>query len=401
MLFKTPHFLFPTLLLAIILQGCGQPEEEDSRKWYKGNLHTHSYWSDGDEFPEIIMDWYKSHGYHFVALTDHNIFAEGEKWVTINEDSVYQTAFQKYLKQYGEDWVNYTDEDGTVQVQLKTYAEYAPLFEEEERFLMIPAQEISDGYKGKPLHLNVTNLDKIFLPTGGESVAEVLQNNINAVLERRRETGQPMLVHINHPNFRWAITLQDIVKLKGERFFEVYNGHPQVHNMGDGLRMGTERMWDFINIAYIQKGQPLLYGLATDDSHNYHHLGREFSNSGRGWVMVLADSLKPGALIDALEEGDFYATTGVNLDKIGYTDNTLYVKATEESGVSYTIEFIGCREGERETEVLATVNGSEARFEVTPDLLFVRAKITSTRRQTNPVEDMEFEMAWVQPVRPS
>jgi hypothetical protein len=397
---KLPSLIFLLAALGLQLAGCRSTSEEDTRKWYKGNLHTHSYWSDGDEFPEVIMDWYKSHGYHFVALTDHNIFAEGEKWVTLNEDSVYQQGFQKYLKKYGEEWVSYKEEEGKTLVKLKTYEEYAPLFEEKERFLMIPAQEISDGYKGKPLHLNVTNLDKIFLPTGGESVAEVLQNNINAVLERRRETGQPMLVHINHPNFRWAITLQDIVKLKGERFFEVYNGHPQVHNMGDGLRMGTERMWDFINIAYIQKEQPLLFGLATDDSHNYHLFGREFSNSGRGWVMVLADSLEPGSLIDALENGDFYATTGVNLDKIQFKDNVLYVKATEEPGVTYTIEFIGCKKDERETEVLASTEGSEASFNVTPNHLFVRAKITSSRKQQNPVEDMVYEMAWIQPVRP-
>ena len=33
-------------------------------RWYKGNLHTHSLWSDGNDFPEMICQWYKSHGYH-------------------------------------------------------------------------------------------------------------------------------------------------------------------------------------------------------------------------------------------------------------------------------------------------------------------------------------------------
>lgn len=391
--------VFAFLLFPLLFFSCHE-DVKDTRKWYKGNLHTHSYWSDGDEFPEIIMDWYKSHGYHFVALSDHNILAEGEKWITLREDSLYQAAFRNYLKEYGEDWVSYKEEDGRIQVKLKTYKEYVPLFEEKERFLMIPSEEISDNYKGKPLHLNVTNLDKLFLPQGGESVAEVLQNNINAVLERRRETGQPMMVHINHPNFIWAITLQDLVKLKGERFFEVYNGHPQVNNLGDGLRMGTERMWDFVNIAYIQKGQPLLFGLATDDSHHYHQWGAQFSNSGRGWVMVRADSLEAGTLIDALEAGEFYATTGVTLDDFSFKNNELRVDVQEEAGVNYTIEFIGCREGEKETEVLAEIKGNSASFKLTPDLLFVRAKITSTKPQENPVESMEFQMAWVQPVRP-
>jgi len=393
------RFLLPLVIFSLGIISC-KNTPPSTKNWYKGNLHTHSYWSDGDEFPEVIMDWYKSHGYHFVALTDHNIFAEGEKWVTLREDSIYQTAFQDYLKKYGEDWVEYKVEDDATQVKLKTFAEYGPLFQEDERFLMIPAEEISDGYKGRPLHLNVTNLDKIFLPQGGESVAEVLQNNINAVLERRKETGQPMIVHINHPNFRWAITLQDIIKLKGERFFEVYNGHPQVNNLGDSIRMGYERMWDFVNIAYMQKEQPLLFGLATDDSHNYHHMGATFSNSGRGWVMVRADSLEPGSLIDALEAGEFYATTGVTLEDFSFDNNRLNIAVAAEAGIDYTIEFIGCKKGEKETTVLKTVKGNTASFKVTPDMLFVRAKITSTKPQENPVENMKFQMAWVQPVTP-
>src|SRR5687768_2391459 len=42
-------------------------------QWWKGNLHTHSLWSDGDDYPEMIVDWYKQHGYQFLALSDHNV----------------------------------------------------------------------------------------------------------------------------------------------------------------------------------------------------------------------------------------------------------------------------------------------------------------------------------------
>ncbi len=69
-------------------------------KWYKGNLHTHSYWSDGDEFPEVILDWYKTKGYNFVALSDHNTMADGEKWITLKPDPIFQNAFDLYLKTY-------------------------------------------------------------------------------------------------------------------------------------------------------------------------------------------------------------------------------------------------------------------------------------------------------------
>ena len=99
------------LIFTLIILSCTTPTE---KQWFRGNLHTHSYWSDGDEFPETIMDWYKSHGYDFVALSDHNTLAEGEKWKTIRPDSVYQASFQKYLATYGDEWVVWEEnEDGS------------------------------------------------------------------------------------------------------------------------------------------------------------------------------------------------------------------------------------------------------------------------------------------------
>ena len=36
------------------------------KRWFKGNLHMHSQWSDGHPLPEWAVDWYKSHGYNFI-----------------------------------------------------------------------------------------------------------------------------------------------------------------------------------------------------------------------------------------------------------------------------------------------------------------------------------------------
>ena len=57
------------------------PAVAQGPKWLKGNLHTHSLWSDGDDFPEMIGDWYKRNGYQFLALTEHNVIAEKERWI--------------------------------------------------------------------------------------------------------------------------------------------------------------------------------------------------------------------------------------------------------------------------------------------------------------------------------
>src|SRR5687768_3684086 len=48
-------------------------------KWYRGNMHTHSYWSDGDDYLENIALWYRERGYDFLCFTDHNILARSEK----------------------------------------------------------------------------------------------------------------------------------------------------------------------------------------------------------------------------------------------------------------------------------------------------------------------------------
>ena len=55
--------------------------DADEARWYKGNLHTHSLWSDGNDFPEMIVDWYVQQGYDFLSLSDHNILADGKTYI--------------------------------------------------------------------------------------------------------------------------------------------------------------------------------------------------------------------------------------------------------------------------------------------------------------------------------
>jgi hypothetical protein len=149
----------------------------------------------------------------------------------------------------------------------------------------------------------------------------------------------------------------------------------------------------------LQKNQPLLFGLATDDSHNYHQYGSAYSNAGRGWVMVLADSLTPKSLISAMERGAFYSSTGVLLKDINFEDNKLHLTVQAEPNVTYTIAFIGVTKEEQQSHLLKEVTGTEAHFELTKDHLFVRVKVTSDKVKTNPFQEGEHEMAWTQPVQ--
>lgn len=246
------QLLFTILFFLLVAATSAQ----NSARWYKGNTHTHSFWSDGDDYPEMIMEWYKSHGYDFISLSDHNILTQGEKWKLIPASPIYHQRFEEYLKQYGKDWVTYKTDTSGINVKLKTLQEYRSLFEEKGKFLIIQAEEITDRYKEKLVHLGAVNIKDLVKPQGGNSVAEVMQNNLNEVYAQRKRTGQPMFPHINHPNFLWAVKIEDMLELKGNRFFEVYNGHPYVNNSGDSVTMGMEELWDRLLIHYIKEGKP-------------------------------------------------------------------------------------------------------------------------------------------------
>ena len=377
---------------------------QNKNHWYKGNTHTHSLWSDGNDFPEMIMDWYKSNGYDFIALSDHNTFAAGEKWASIPSHPFRQQRFKEYLAKYGKDWVVYkTDSSGKIQVRLKTLAEYRPLFEEKNKFLIIQAEEITDKFESKPIHINAVNLQELILPQGGNSVAQVMQNNLDRVYEQRRRSGEPIIAHINHPNFGWAVKLEDMMQLKGERFFEVYNGHPHVHNYGDSITIGMEELWDRLLIHYIGEGKELLYGLATDDAHDFIDYKIGSSNPGRGWIMVRADTLSAKALIHAMERGDFYSTTGVELDQMDFIHNKIKLALKPERGIDYSIQFWGAYANKRkEIEkpvLLKEVKGSRAAFKIRKKHLYVRAKIVSSKLKDNPFAEGDLDTAWTQPHR--
>ena len=387
--------LIVILIVAIFIDFSAKAQET---KWYKGNLHTHSYWSDGDEFPEMIMQWYKDRDYQFVALSDHNIIAEGIKAKIIPQDELYQKAFRDYIAKYGEDWTNYRETSKGIQVQLKTLEEFRPLFEESEKFMIFKAEEVTSYLDDKAVHMGAINIEKVIQPEKGETIVELIQNNLDAIKSHAEEIGRPVLQHLNHPNFTYAVTADDIKQLDGERFFEVFNGHPYVNNYGDSIHDSTEKMWDQVNIAYHAMGKPLLLGIATDDSHHYHKFGSQWSNAGRGWVEVRAKELTPSSIINAMEAGDFYASTGVELRDVNFENNQLYVQIKARKGINYEIQFIGVRENSMNSEILEKTEGTEATFELPEDILFVRAKIISDKLKENPYKEGDYEVAWTQPV---
>ena len=76
-------------------------------RWWKGNIHTHTFWSDGNDFPEMVAEWYRTRDYNFLALSDHNVLAQGIRWMP--EERVLSRGgadvIEKYLGRFGPAWV--------------------------------------------------------------------------------------------------------------------------------------------------------------------------------------------------------------------------------------------------------------------------------------------------------
>ena len=436
--------IFPCLLVALSLQFSAAAEP----RWWKGNLHTHSLWSDGDDYPEMIADWYKTHGYHFLALSDHNIIADHERWISVAKSKGREGALTKYLARFGEPWVETRDGEADREVRLKMLSEFGPKLEEPGRFLMIKSEEITDRFLTAPIHINATNVQEVIKPQGGRNPVDVMQRNLAAVLAQRTRTGVPMFAHINHPNFGWALTAEEMNEVEDEQFFEVYNGHPTVHNEGDATRASTARIWDIVLTKRATAGKRVLYGMATDDAHNYGPVPERWSatsgrassdvaaspnapggrvppekqsRTGRGWVMVRSEKLDAASLIVAMEAGDFYASSGVTLRDVRHDAKGITIEIEPQPGVTFRTEFIGTRKGwdtasepvlgaKGETlrttrryskdvgRILATVEGASAQYTFKGDELYVRARIVSSKHKEGVLSPDEMEQAWTQPV---
>ena len=297
-------------------------------RWYKGNTHTHTLNSDGDSTPDDVVRWYREHGYNFLVMSDHN----------------YLTSVDALNSLHGAD----------------------------DRFLLVKGEEVTDAFKDKSVHVNGLDVARKVDPQGGSSLLEVVRRNVDAI---RAANGVP---HINHPNFRWSITVDELRQVRNNRLFEIFNGHPQVNNLGGGGVPGLEAAWD----AILSSGV-LLYGIAVDDAHVFKKPGDPtVAGPGRGWVMVRSPRLEARALLEALERGDFYASTGVELEDYEVTARAMRVVVKQDSWSKYRVQFIG--KGGR---VLKEETSSPAVYTFAGGEGYVRARVLESNGR----------MAWLQP----
>ncbi|CAN5467409.1 hypothetical protein BH23VER1_BH23VER1_25810 [soil metagenome] len=420
------------LALSGIALALAPPMAHCESHWFKGNTHTHTLWSDGNDFPESVAGFYRDRGYHFLVLSDHNVLSRApDRWMSEEairrrQKALSRTAIQKAAERFGDDWLEARDNDGIREYRLKTLDEIRPLFEKPGEFIFVEGEEITvsgslEGGQKLIVHLNALNLTEVLPPIKAMTVRETIRANLKAAAEQAEATGEPILAHLNHPNFQWGVSAEDLAHVIEEEFFEVYNGHPGINHLGDASRPSDERIWDIANTIRIdQLAAAPLFGIASDDSHDYH--GGDVS-PGRGWVQVRAPELEARALVSAMRAGDFYASTGVTLDAVSFDRDTgaLHLQIRPEDGVTFTTTITGTREGfdRTTTEIappegdpyekrlaysedvgatIATVEGESVTYTLAGDELYVRATVNSSKPHPNPSFKDQHEKAWTQPV---
>jgi hypothetical protein len=285
-------------------------------QWYKGNIHTHAREGESDSSVEYIVKWYKDHGYHFLAITDHST-------ITLPTDPSAST---------------------------------------DSSFLLIPGEEVI-GYANASkdeLEINALNIQKAILPLRGSTDLGTLQECINAA---RRQNGVPV---INHPNYKWRLGGDILLDSRQCNLFELYNGFPGTNSQGGDGHPGLEEVWDFL----LTSGKRI-YGVASDDAHSYTQFSPEVSNPGRGWVVVRSKCFDVKEIMRNLDSGLFYSSTGVEIVNLLIEPTRIEIIIKDTGNTEYTTDFIGSA-----GKLLYSTKNNPAVYYLSSEGTYVRARIT-------------------------
>lgn len=250
------------------------------------------------------------------------------------------------------------------------------------QFLVLRGEEVASDRPGTHIHVNALNPKADVHALFGATPRETLQKDLDQI----NSVGG--LAQINHPNFLWQLTAEDIISIKGARLLEIMNMHPLVNSIGAGPEFpSTEEVWDQV----LSKGIAI-WGVASDDMHQLKEsAGGDSTDAepaslpGRGWIVVRASHLTTEDIMNSIAKGDFYASTGVELAdyQIAGGKITVSIKANERFRIKWRTQFIG-----QNGRIFQDSTANPATYTIKGDELYVRARIT----------DSNGYKAWTQPV---
>jgi len=228
--------------------------------------------------------------------------------------------------------------------------------------LCIKSEEISFDR-----HMNGFFLDHAIIPDENFNC----QDAIDSV------KAQGGLVQLNHycagplTPVEWVVSAAEIMNLNnGPDILEIFN---TAHDLS--LAHDDKTIWD----SLLTVGK-IVWGGADDDFHPHVLESIEFNQA---WNMIFLDSLTENNVYQAIKNGNFYASTGVEIYNYNVTNYNTY-KIIEINSNATKIDFWGPGH-----TLLYSVNGGYAQYTL-QDYSYVRAELS--------IGTNNKKYAWTQPV---
>lgn len=310
---------------------------DESKNFYRGNMHCHSILSDGHFTPEELKELYKSRGYSFLAITDHehfnnNSYLDDEDFITLTsaEFAIKEFPTQSTLKNFDMKvchlnfYAKRQDNDYTF-----CYNSAADHFSKPERRPSINRPE--------------KDHERIYGHEG-----------ISALIKEANEHG--FFVCYNHP--RWSLeNYADYSGYDGLWGVEIYNHACSVDGLYD---------YDINVLDDMLRDGKRVFASCGDDNHNR---GAELMQSFGACVWVNADSLSYENIVDGLVSGNFYSSMGPEIYSLYVEDGRVYVKCSDAERISYSTrgrrsKAVNAKEGEYLNEASFEIRETDGYFRI-------------------------------------
>ncbi len=275
--------------------------------FYKANLHCHSTLSDGKLTPEELKDVYKSAGYSVLAYSDHNVLIDHSD--LDDEDFLTFTSVE----------INVTKSDERDSAYRPCY--HLNFYPRDKHNTAMPCYD--------PMRISEKHADlRETQAYVGEIGYKREYEKINEMIDEYAKNG--FIAMLNHP--AWSLqSMEDYRTLDTTNIFamEIYNHDCVVEGFNDV----NEYVYDNL----LRRGDKL-FCTATDDNHNKAPVGSPLWDSLGGFVMIKAPDLTHKSIFEALEAGNFYASTAPEIHELYIEDGCLCVKTSPAAQIILTCE---------------------------------------------------------------
>lgn len=279
------------LSLTVILLTKPCPAQGCTGAWYKGDLHAHSNYSDGDSSVAEVIASAESLGLDFFVITDHDTHMEGEPIHWYDPD--YYSDDMLLL--YGVEW---TSDSGHANTWSSNPFEYLDLWQ-----------------------------------------ANLAEDAEAAVLAAHNEGA---LFSINHP-MRFGCCLWEYEVPDGLDSVEVWNAMYRLPNFN---RWAGHVFWDDLLVSGRR-----VPGVGGSDTHQLEGFQSRFFGHGNPTTWVYAEELSGEGILNGIAEGHVsisYAPDAVRLDFEADADGdgcyeTMMGDNISESGklIKFRVEIVG------------------------------------------------------------